>query len=193
MPVLSLDQISQLAHRALTGSGASDLQAGPTARSIADAEAEGIRNVGLAYLPTYCEHLRVGKVNGRADPRVVYQAGSTVRVDADPGFAHPAFSRGFDDFISVAQALGIAALAIVHSYSAGVLGWFVDLIARHGLVGLGFANASPSIAPWGGKSCRAARDQRPPRKPRGLSGPRHRRNPLARRSPPDQGFVRLRQ
>lgn len=122
MPVLSLDQISQLAHRALTGSGASDLQAGPTARSIADAEAEGIRNVGLAYLPTYCEHLRVGKVNGRADPRVVYQAGSTVRVDADPGFAHPAFSRGFDDFISVAQALGIAALAIVHSYSAGVLG-----------------------------------------------------------------------
>ena len=152
MPVLTLDQINQLAYRALTGSGANDLQAVPTARSIADAEAEGIRNVGLAYLPTYCEHLRVGKVNGLANPRVVYQAGSTVRVDADLGFAHPAFLRGLDALVPIAEALGIAALSITHSYSAGVLGWFVDLIARRGLVGLGFANASPSIAPWGGKA-----------------------------------------
>jgi (2R)-3-sulfolactate dehydrogenase (NADP+) len=151
VPLLTLGEINQLAYRALTGSGANDLQAGPTARSIADAEAEGIRNVGLAYLPTYCEHLRVGKVNGLANPRVVQQVGSTVRVDADLGFAHPAFLRGLDALSPVAEGLGIAALAITHSYSAGVLGWFVDLIARKGLVGLGFANASPSIAPWGGK------------------------------------------
>jgi (2R)-3-sulfolactate dehydrogenase (NADP+) len=151
VPVLSLDEINQLAHRALIGSGANDVQAVPTARSIADAEAEGIRNVGLAYLPTYCEHLRVGKVNGRANPRILQQAGSTVRVDADLGFAHPAFLRGLGSLVPVAEALGIAALSIVHSYSAGVLGWFVDLIAQEGLVALGFANASPSIAPWGGK------------------------------------------
>jgi (2R)-3-sulfolactate dehydrogenase (NADP+) len=152
MPVLTLDQINQLAYRALSGSGANDVQAGPTARSVADAEAEGIRNVGLAYLPTYCEHLRVGKVNGRANPRVVKQAGSIVRVDADLGFAHPAFLRGLDELVPVGEALGIAALSITHSYSAGVLGWFVDLIARRGLIGLGFATASPSIAPWGGKA-----------------------------------------
>ena len=152
MPVLTLEQVNQLAYRALTGSGANDVQADPTARSITDAEAEGIRNVGLAYLPTYCEHLRIGKVNGRASPRVVHQAGSTVLVDADLGFAHPAFLRGFDGLVPVAEALGIAALSITHSYSAGVLGWFVDLIARRGLVALGFANASPSIAPWGGRA-----------------------------------------
>ena len=151
MPTLTLDQIYELAYAALTGSGASDLQADPTARSIADAEAEGIRNVGLAYLPTYCEHLRVGKVNGRANPRIVYQAGSAIRVDADLGFAHPAFLVGLLSFVPVAEAQGIAAMALNHSYSAGVLGWFVDLLARRGLVALGFANASPSIAPWGGR------------------------------------------
>ena len=151
MPALTLEQIHELAYRALTGSGANDLQADPTARSIADAEAEEIRNVGLAYLPTYCEHLLVGKVNGRANPRVVYQAGSTIRVDADLGFSHPAFLTGLGSLIPVAEAQGIAAMSLVHSYSAGVLGWFVDLIAREGLVALGFANASPSIAPWGGR------------------------------------------
>ena len=151
MSVLTPDQIHELAYRALTGSGASNLQAGPTARSIADAEAEGIRNVGLAYLPTYCEHLRVGKVNGTARPRVVYQAGSAIRVDADLGFAHPAFLTGLGSLVAVAEGQGIAAMSILHSYSAGVLGWFVDLIAGRGLIGLGFANASPSIAPWGGR------------------------------------------
>ena len=151
MPSQTLDQIYELAYAALTGSGASHLQADPTARSIADAEAEGIRNVGLAYLPTYCEHLRVGKVNGRANPRIVFQAGSAIRVDADLGFAHPAFLVGFGSLVPIAEAQGIAAMALTHSYSAGVLGWFVDLLARRGLVALGFANASPSIAPWGGR------------------------------------------
>lgn len=151
MPSLTLDQIYELAHGALTGSGASHLQADPTARSIADAEAEGIRNVGLAYLPTYCEHLRVGKVNGRANPRIGSQSGSAIRVDADLGFAHPAFLVGLGSFVPVAEAQGIAAMALTHSYSAGVLGWFVDLLARRDLVALGFANASPSVAPWGGR------------------------------------------
>ena len=50
----------------------------------------------------------------------------------------------------MAAAQGIAALSLVHSYSAGVLGWFVDLIAQEDLIAIGFANASPSIAPWGG-------------------------------------------
>ena len=62
--VLTLDEVDELARRMLVASGASALQAGATARSIRDAEAEGIRTVGLSYLPTYCEHVRCGKVRG---------------------------------------------------------------------------------------------------------------------------------
>ena len=58
-----------------------------------------------------------------------------------------------------------------HSYSAGVLGWMVDLLARDGLVSLGFSNSSPLVAPWGGRTAMlgtnplafgAPRDGRPP-------------------------------
>ena len=41
-------------------------------------------------------------------------------------------------------------LAITHSYSAGVLGWFVERLAEAGLVALMFANSSPAVAPHGG-------------------------------------------
>ena len=71
---LSLEQIYQLSLAALSGSGASEGQAAPVADSVREAEAEGIRNVGLGYLPIYCEHLRCGKVKGDAVPHMVEAA-----------------------------------------------------------------------------------------------------------------------
>ena len=61
MPVLTLDQIESLCADALTRAGASDEQAAIVAEEIMDAEAEGIRNVGLGYLHLYLKHLRCGE------------------------------------------------------------------------------------------------------------------------------------
>ena len=94
MALLSLDQVERLSFAALTRCGASTLQAEATARSVRDAEAEGIRNVGLGYLPVYCSHLLCGKVVGNAVPSVSALDGAMVRVDAGFGFAHPAFATG---------------------------------------------------------------------------------------------------
>ena len=52
------------------------------------------------------------------------------------------------------RACGTGSLAIARSYSAGALDWFVDHLARRGLVALGFANAGPLMPPWGGKQKR---------------------------------------
>jgi (2R)-3-sulfolactate dehydrogenase (NADP+) len=151
---LSLDEVESITAAALTRCGAAPWQAGPTARSVRDAEAEGIRNVGLGYLPIYCSHLLCGKVVGDAVPAVHAADGATLRADAGHGFAHPAFVAALDSFDQVTRSSGIALLTVCRSYSAGVLGWMVDLVARRGLIGLGFANSSPLVAPWGGSVAR---------------------------------------
>jgi (2R)-3-sulfolactate dehydrogenase (NADP+) len=148
--ILSLDQVEDLSHRMLTASGATALQAGPTARSIRDAEADGIRTVGLSYLPTYCDHVAVGKVVGDAVPTVEQPRAATVVVDAHHGFAHPAFEAGRLPLVTATRACGVGVLAISHSYSAGVLGWFVERLADDGVVALMFANSSSLMAPAGG-------------------------------------------
>jgi (2R)-3-sulfolactate dehydrogenase (NADP+) len=152
MPNLSLDDVESLASRALTGSGASAIQADPTARSMRDAEAEGLRNIGLAYLATYCSHLRCGKVVGTAVPVVGQPDGAVLRVDAALGFCHAAFAAARPPVGELVRRQGVALLALRHSYSAGALGWMVDLLARDGFVSLGFANSSPLVAPWGGRT-----------------------------------------
>ncbi len=148
---LTLDEVEGISLRMLTASGASTLQATPTARSIRDAEAEGIRTVGLGYLPTYCDHVACGKVSGQAVPVVSTPRPGTVVVDARLGFCHPAYEAGEAPLVAVARANGIGVLALTHSYSAGVLGWFVERLARHGLVALMFANSSSLMAPHGGR------------------------------------------
>ena len=57
MPVMTLPQIEELCRDALLRAGASSEQATIVAAEIADAEAEGIRNVGLGYMHLYLKHL----------------------------------------------------------------------------------------------------------------------------------------
>ena len=147
---LSLDEVLDISSRMLRASGASPLQADATARSIRDAEADGIRTVGLSYLPTYCDHLACGKVIGDAVPTVSTPRPATVVVDAGNGFCHPAFEAGLVPLIEATRACGVGVLALSHSYSAGVLGWFVERVAEAALVAVMFANSSSLMAPAGG-------------------------------------------
>lgn len=148
---LTLPDVERLTFAALRASGTSDANARSVTDSVVAAEAEGLHSHGLMRLPTYCEHVKCGKVDGRAEPTVRSQRSGAVTVDAGSGFAHPAIDLGFRELVPAARANGIAALAVTNSYNCGVVGYHVERLARQGLVALGYVNAPPSIAPWGGK------------------------------------------
>jgi (2R)-3-sulfolactate dehydrogenase (NADP+) len=152
LKTLSLDDVASLARRALAGCGAQGAQLDMAVQSIVDAECDGIRTVGLGYLPLYCGHLQVGKINRDAAPRHLQIAAAVLRAEADSGFAHAAFAEAEADFYALAKSQGIAALSIVDSYSAGVVGWFVQRLAGAGLIGIGFANSPSAVAPAPGAS-----------------------------------------
>lgn len=149
---LSFDEIVSLGERALAASNVSSENATPVARSIAAAERDGQKIVGLSYLPVYCDHAACGKVDGFAKPQLEQPTPSLVKVDAATGFAHPAIALGLQLLAASAKAQGIAALAVGNSYACGSLGYFVEELADQGLVAFMAANASPSIAPFGGKT-----------------------------------------
>lgn len=149
---LSLQQVDALSRRALSACGAHGQQLDLAVQSIVDAECDGIRTIGLGYLPLYCGHLQVGKLNRNASPSHQQLAPSALRSHADSGFAHAAFAEAEADFYALAKQQGIAALSIVDSYSAGVVGWFVARMAATGLIGIGFANSPSAVAPAPGAS-----------------------------------------
>jgi len=147
---MTLQEVEQFATQALLSCGASTEQATALAAGVAAAERDGISSHGLVYVPTYCEHLQCGKVNGQAVPTVDTPKPASVLVDAGSGFAHAAIHAGFKALTDAVQITGCAAMAVKNSYNCGVLAFHTERLADSGFLGLGFTNAPSSIAPFGG-------------------------------------------
>ena len=152
MPQVSLDEIEQTVKRALIGHGAAEWVADHVADAVREAEATGNRICGLYYVESYCQQIVTGRVKGQAEPVVTRPKPGLVNVDAQFGFAQSAFARGFDEACQAARDNGIATLAVGHAHTCTSLGYFTGQIARAGLIGLGLTNASPIVAPPGGKN-----------------------------------------
>ena len=89
--------------------------------AIMDAELSGIKSHGFHYLPIYCNHLKIGKIKGTAKPSFEKISNSSLKINADNGFAHTAINLGFDSLFDMGSEQGIACMSIYHSYNCGVL------------------------------------------------------------------------
>lgn len=152
MVKVALQEIEQVVQNALIRHGADDFAAAEVARAVAQAESVGNRICGLYYLESYCLQLVSGRVNGRAEPRVSHLRPAAILVDADFGFAQPAFAYGLAPALDAARHYGVASLAVCHAHTCTALGYFTEQIARAGCLGLGFTNATPIVAAPGGKT-----------------------------------------
>ena len=147
---VSVTEIEAKSRSALIAHGAGEMQAAAVAKAVARAEALGNVICGLYYLESYCTQLRSGRVNGTVTPVVTRPRPSAVLTDAKFGFAQPAFAAGLPEAVAAALENGVATLAVAHAHTCTSLGYFTEQIAAAGLIGIGFTNASPVVAPPGG-------------------------------------------
>ncbi len=141
----------KLIFAALTGAGTASANAVYFTEAILDTELSGLEGHGFYWLQYYCEHVKSGKVDGKAKPKIKKLSPVAFRVDANRGFAHPAIEAGFLKLIPAAKKNGIAGMAVHNSYNAATLGFHTGYLARQGLIAFGFTNAMPAIAPVGGR------------------------------------------
>ena len=152
MPKISVEEIRNISKVALIQHGALDWISKDVADAVAKSESVGNRICGLYYLESYCEQLVSGRVSGKASPDVKLVSAGSVYVDANDGFAQPAFSKGLPEALKLAKKNGIASLSVGRAHTCTSLGYFTKIIAEAGFLGLGLTNASPIVAPPGGKS-----------------------------------------
>lgn len=152
MPSVSLSEIERVVQAALIRHGAGAFAAAEVARAVARAEATGNRICGLYYLESYCAQLETGRVQGDVVPVVSARRPAAIHVDALMGFAQPAFAYGLAPALDAARQYGVATLAVGHAHTCTSLGYFTEQIALGGLIGIGMTNASPIVAPPGGKT-----------------------------------------
>ena len=103
MPRYTIDALTALACRALERAGANAEMARITANALVAAEARGLASHGVARVIQYATHLRNGRADGEARPRIVRRHGATALVDAGSGLAFPACALGVESAIDLAR------------------------------------------------------------------------------------------
>jgi (2R)-3-sulfolactate dehydrogenase (NADP+) len=151
VPTFTLPQLTDIATRALLRAGARDEMAVATARALVAAEAQGLSSHGMSRVLQYAVHLRNGRVDGRAEPKIVKVRGSVLLVDAGSGLAFPGCAMAVAECVRRAREHGVAFAGIRNSHHFGVAAYHLLPVAAAGMVGLAFGNSPAAMPAAGGR------------------------------------------
>ncbi len=147
----SIDELTQLAARALKRAGASKAASEAAARALVTAEMEGLTGHGLSRVALYAQHLRQGRANGKAKPKIIRKQGGACLIDANGGLAFLASALAAKEAAKRAKRYGIAFAGVTNSHHFGAAAYHLAPLAQAGLIGLAFTNSPAAINAWGGK------------------------------------------
>jgi (2R)-3-sulfolactate dehydrogenase (NADP+) len=151
MPRLSLEQLHDLARRALLRAGANANMASATADALTYAEARGLSSHGVTRLPQYAAHLKNGRADGNAEPRVVASRGGVALISAGGGLAYPACALAVREAIGRAREFGVSLVTVTDSHHFGVTAFHLAPVGDAGMVGLALSNSPAAMPVAGGK------------------------------------------
>ncbi|MEU0674571.1 Ldh family oxidoreductase [Streptomyces sp. NPDC006172] len=128
------------------------------ARLLADtlvtAELWGHPSHGMLRLAWYLSRVAGGATAAVASPEVVSDNGAVLVVDGRDGLGQVITDRATSWGVERAREHGISAVAVRNSGHFGTAAYFTRKAAAQGCVALLATNASPAMAPWGGKEKR---------------------------------------
>jgi len=148
---VTVEELRALVQHALQSAGANEAMATATARALVLAESQGIGSHGLSRVAQYATHLRNGRADGAAVPRVARERGGAVQIDAGCGLAFAACDLAVRECIERARTHGVAFAGVMNSHHGGVIVDHLRAVAAAGMVGLGFANSPAAMPAAGGK------------------------------------------
>lgn len=121
------------------------------ADTLVQADLWGHQSHGVMRLSWYAARLKAGVCDPKAKPELIVDGGGIAIVDGHDAMGQVLTAFAANEAISRAKAHGIAAVAIRNSNHFGTALYFTLMAARQNCVAFLSTNASPAMAPWGGR------------------------------------------
>ena len=137
--------------RVLVNVGVPQADASLLADSLVTAERWGHASHGMLRLPWYVARLRSGAMTPVTRWDLVVDGGAVAVMDGHDGIGQVLMNEATRLGIDRARAHGVSAVAVRNSNHFGTAGYFTRKCAEAGCVALLATNASPAMAPWGGR------------------------------------------
>jgi LDH2 family malate/lactate/ureidoglycolate dehydrogenase len=150
-PPVRAEALLAFATAAFTRAGMPADDASLTADSIVQADLWGHQSHGVMRIPWYLARLRSGVTKPAAPPQLVVDAGAIAVIDGRDGMGQVVAAHAARDVLRRAKAHGVGAVAVRNSNHFGTAMYFTLMAPPEGCIMFMSTNASPAMAPWGGR------------------------------------------
>ena len=150
MALVDVEKIFDIAKEILLLCEVPEDEAGIVADTILDAHKKGKHTHGLGRLPIYYRKINEGLMSPKTAMKQVSDRAAVAVYDARNGFGQVAAFKGMLICMEKAAAYGVGVVAVKDSNSFGVAGYFGEMAAEKGMIGIVMGNASPALATPGG-------------------------------------------
>jgi LDH2 family malate/lactate/ureidoglycolate dehydrogenase len=148
---VNAERLRTFATAAFANVGMPSADARLIADSLVQADLWGHQSHGVMRIPWYVARLKSGVVQPVATPQFVVDAGAVAVIDGRDGVGQVVAAHAARDALRRAKAHGVSAVAVRNSNHFGTAMYFTLMAPPEGCILFLATNASPAMAPWGGR------------------------------------------
>jgi LDH2 family malate/lactate/ureidoglycolate dehydrogenase len=149
--VFSADELLAFAERSYLALGVPEASAKLLADTLVQADLWGHQSHGVMRTFWYGDRFVTGAMKRDAEPEFVVDAGGLAVLDGHDGIGQVVTKLAMEDAIRRAKLHGIGAVSVRRSGHFGTAMYFTRMAAAADCIGFLSTNASPAMAPWGGR------------------------------------------
>jgi LDH2 family malate/lactate/ureidoglycolate dehydrogenase len=144
-------RLIDFAAEVLRRNGVPDGDAELVADSLVQADLWGHQSHGIMRLSWYVDRLRSGAMKRVTAAQIVVDSGAVTVLDGHDGVGQVLAAGAMKLAIDRSTQHGVAAVGVRNSNHFGTAAYFTRMAPSEGCIGMLLTNASPAMAPWGGK------------------------------------------
>lgn len=142
---------SELIHSALLSRGASDEEADSVATLFLEADLRGIESHGIRRLRVLVDRIAAHLAIPGAEIRVLHAQPGVEILDGGSGIGPYVASKAMERAMDLAEASGIALVGVTNNNHIGILGWYTEMAATYGYIGIATTTTEPFVRPYQGR------------------------------------------
>lgn len=141
-----LDDLRKFSEEALVKTGVSSENAAMAAEALITTDTFGVITHGTRNLYPYIQKMEAGGLDAKAEPTVVCEGPAFAIMNGNKALGMVSGCKAMKMAIEKAKQTGVAYVGVRNSCHFGAAGYYANLAAQEGMIGLSMSNADPVIA-----------------------------------------------
>jgi len=144
------EKLKQLMKVKLHKAGLSDNHADMAAEILAWSDERGYHSHGAVRVEYYSERIAKGGITTNPEFKFEKTGPASGMYYGDNGCGYVAATFSMEEAIKMAKESGVAVVGVKNISHSGSLGYYVEMAAKEGLIGISLCQSDPMVVPYGG-------------------------------------------